>query len=731
MKNLLKLYFLSLSLLCLNTSIYAQLDDGEFAEDWDVTDLNGVDWSLEDFMDDGKHVILDFSATWCGPCWNYHNTHILDDLHDDFGPNGSDELFVFMFEADGSTNDACCYGPAGCNDSSWGNWTNTSYPVVNLTGSELSIVGDYQIAYFPTIYIINGDHQTVWEVGQASYNSWTDIIEESFTLEVEVDVYPGSCDMGELVANGSGGDGNLSYQWSTGHWGQSVNVSSGTYEVTVTDQNGYFVVVSTEIENDLEEFYFNDEELINVSCHDGDDGSIYVDIESSGDVEYEWSNGDDSNFINDLEAGSYSLTVTNSDNGCSEVYDYEITEPEAISAEAEVFGTLCGESNGQITVMASGGAGNFVYDFGNGFSTENSAENIAGGEIEVVVEDDAGCQFELELFVPESEALQATLVGQDIINCFVPNVTFTTETNSSNPISYQWLDSDGNLLSTENNISLDQSGLYTVQLVDDLLACTFEQSFEIFEDFQLPNVNLSETQELNCNLSSFEMSFSGDGDENMTGLWSYINTDGDLVTFEGNEFLVEEGGNYELAVTNNINGCMSVYDFEVSEYYNIPLAYYQAEINMETVTLDPQAEGDNIVTSWLLDGLEIDVENNTILFEENGFYDLCLQVENECGLDQYCEVIEISGIISSTNDFMIDGVSVFMSQSNLIINNSAVQLEDAIISVVSSSGQLVHRSNQLIGIGTNSINVNNWMPGVYLVSIEVPEGIFTSKVYKL
>ncbi|HRI58176.1 MAG TPA: redoxin family protein, partial [Saprospiraceae bacterium] len=92
------------------TVVHAQLPSGSTAPDFTVTDLDGNTYNLYTLLDEGKTVYLDFFATWCGPCWNYHNTHAFRDLWDTYGPPGTNEAMVFSIEGDASTNTACLYG---------------------------------------------------------------------------------------------------------------------------------------------------------------------------------------------------------------------------------------------------------------------------------------------------------------------------------------------------------------------------------------------------------------------------------------------------------------------------------------------------------------------------------------------------------------------------------------------------------------------------------------------
>tara|TARA_B100001758_G_scaffold245090_1_gene257507 strand:- start:1625 stop:3049 length:1425 start_codon:yes stop_codon:yes gene_type:complete len=151
-------------ILCVNLA-FAQMAAGSTGPDFTANDINGNSISLySDFLDQGIPVIMDVSATWCGPCWSFHQGHALKDIYMNYGDGGSGEIGVLFIEGDGSTGMAELQGTGG---STLGDWiTGTPYPILDNAG----IASSYQIAYYPTIYGICPD-RTVYEIGQNSASS--------------------------------------------------------------------------------------------------------------------------------------------------------------------------------------------------------------------------------------------------------------------------------------------------------------------------------------------------------------------------------------------------------------------------------------------------------------------------------------------------------------------------------------------------------------------------------
>lgn len=57
-------------------------------------------------------------------------------------------------------------------------------------------------------------------------------------------------------------------------------------------------------------------------CTDSASGSIA--LTTSGDISYQWSNGQEGNSVDNLEAGNYNVTVVNNDNFCGSIFSFKL-----------------------------------------------------------------------------------------------------------------------------------------------------------------------------------------------------------------------------------------------------------------------------------------------------------------------------------------------------------------------------------------------------------------------
>ena len=142
-------------------STFAQMPNGSTGPDFTSTDINGNTIQLyTDFLDQGIPVIMDVSATWCGPCWSFHESHAMKDLYMTYGAAGSNEMGILFVEGDATTDINALNGIGNTQ----GDWvTGTPYPILD----DANISNQYQVGYYPTIYGICPD-RTVYEIGQGS-----------------------------------------------------------------------------------------------------------------------------------------------------------------------------------------------------------------------------------------------------------------------------------------------------------------------------------------------------------------------------------------------------------------------------------------------------------------------------------------------------------------------------------------------------------------------------------
>ena len=182
---------LILSAITLSFAVSAQTSLTN-AVDFTVTDLNGNEHTLFDYLDDGKHVCLDFFAYWCGPC---------ADLADDFSANynmygcNEGEVIFLSVEYEGTDSQVHDFEQSFSG-------SNPAPVASGVEGNAGAVHSAYGIVAFPTFILINPDgvivEQDIWPMDQdildntlqghgLNYMTCTNDVEEAV---VEFAVYP-------------------------------------------------------------------------------------------------------------------------------------------------------------------------------------------------------------------------------------------------------------------------------------------------------------------------------------------------------------------------------------------------------------------------------------------------------------------------------------------------------------------------------------------------------------
>ncbi len=279
---------------------------------------------------------------------------------------------------------------------------------------------------------------------------------------------------GSITLLASGGTPPYTYTIDGGETFQASatfgNLPKGRYVPAVRDASGCTKELCIHIEEPLP--FVATATVVRVSCIGAADGAI--DLLAAGGVppySYIWPAGDTTAQVNNLLPGNYAPTVTDA-NGCLQVLNLQITEPDSLFITAQVTEPTCYlGGNGLISLTPFGGTPPITIQWSDNRTGPNR-NGLSPGTYYYTLQDSRGCTRTDSVVVRPGNpfTITATITGDD----GTTNGSATLQASGgTGPYTYTWFDG-----STGPSISGLPTGTFPVT-ISDATGCSQDTSITI------------------------------------------------------------------------------------------------------------------------------------------------------------------------------------------------------------------------------------------------------------
>ncbi len=363
----------------------------------------------------------------------------------------------------------------------------------------------------PDGFAANTDAPVIYNTSVANSGTYSVTVTDEYgcsdVASVSITIYPtpsaslsvtnATCGMqnGAIDLTPSGGTMPYAYAWSNNVTTQDLSgIGAGTYNVTVTDNNGCTVLANGSVVNT--DGLSVSLTPTNILCNGGNTGAISLAITGgTGPFQYQWSNGATTQNLSGLTAGAYEVTVTDLGENCQGVAAVTLTQPAALQLNKAVTNVNCfGASTGAIDLSVSGGVPNYTYAWSNlpGSPDPQDQTGLPAGIYTVTVTDANNCPVTTSATISQPAAALGTSIVVLNVSCngAADGVINLTVTGGTAPYSYNWGDGP----TTEDRTGLGPN-TYSVTITD-AKGCITATSTAITEPVAL-SVSTSSTN-VNC-----------------------------------------------------------------------------------------------------------------------------------------------------------------------------------------------------------------------------------------
>lgn len=327
---------------------------------------------------------------------------------------------------------------------------------------------------------------------------------------------------GAINISVAGGAPAYNYLWSTTATSEDITgLNSGTYSVTITDQNGCEVTQNYVVNNDPGTLAISSVLISDEVCNNNL-GAIDISVTGgSGSYTYSWNSGPTSQDISNLSSGSYSVTVTDGV-GCSVNSGSLalVNNPGNFTlVSMNVIDETCGDGGGSINVTTTGGSVPVNYAWNSGPTTQDIS-SLSSGTYSAIATDASGCVLNYSVVVnndPGSLATSAPVITA--ATCVGSNGAIDISVSGGTPL-YNYVWSNGSVTEDITNLA---PGNYTVN-ISDVSGCSITETYVVGDNGGSPVINSTLITDDVCSSSTGEISVGVSGGTTpYTYLWSISN----------------------------------------------------------------------------------------------------------------------------------------------------------------------------------------------------------------
>lgn len=332
---------------------------------------------------------------------------------------------------------------------------------------------------------------------------------------------------------------------------------AGIYNIQVTDANGNTKMIPNLVISEPTELIATTT-ATQISCFGSNDASITLTI-IGGTPPYaiNWSNFATGTQLNNLGAGTYTVTVTDA-KGCVKLVQTTIADLPVFILQPTVNQITCyGETNGSIDLGLIGGLAPVTVTWNDGSSAGLVRNNLTAGIYTAMVTDGMGCTIQRTFAIVAPQVLLIVGIVQNDLDCSSSNSGSINliPSGGSPPYRYNW--SNGATTEDLTNIT---SGNYSVVVIDSR-GCSAVGQYTVFRPQPLL-VNLTQSQRVNCTngevSNDFEAIVSG-------GVPPYqINWSNGTASGQFDQFMTTTQNGLISVVVTDANSCSNTASYTIS-----------------------------------------------------------------------------------------------------------------------------------------------------------------------